>query len=176
MGLTICYGIIDEHNGRIWAESQPGRGATFVIELPVVAGTPRRVGPEADLEPSVTGRSILVVDDEDSIQQLLGSVLQMDNHFVDTASNGREALELIEERHYDLVITDIKMPNMDGRELYQELERRDPLLASRTIFITGDTVSPDTRTFLQQVNNPVLAKPFRVRDVRETIGQILSER
>jgi two-component system NtrC family sensor kinase len=67
------------------------------------------------------------------------------------------------------------MPNMDGRELYQELERRDPLLASRTIFITGDTVSPDTRTFLQQVNNPVLAKPFRVRDVRETIGQILSE-
>ena len=46
---------------------------------------------------------------------------------------------------------------------------------ARTIFITGDTVSPDTRTFLQQVNNPVLAKPFRVRDVRETIGQILSE-
>ncbi len=175
LGLTICYGIIDEHNGRIWAESQPRRGATFIIELPVVAGAPRAAGPEAELEPSVTGRSILVVDDEESIQRLLGSVLQMDNHLVDTASNGREALERIAERTYDLVITDIKMPDMGGRELYEELERRDPRLASRTIFITGDTVSPDTRTFLQQVNNPMLAKPFRVREVRETISRILGE-
>ena len=175
LGLTICYGIIDEHNGRIWAESQPGRGATFIIELPVVAGLPRAADPEAELEQSVKGRSILVVDDEESIQRLLGSVLQMDNHLVDTASNGREALERIAERTYDLVITDIKMPDMGGRELFEQLVKQDPRLAARTIFITGDTVSPDTRSFLQQVNNPVLAKPFRVRDVRETIERILSE-
>ena len=175
LGLTICYGIIDEHNGRIWAESQPGRGATFIIELPVIAGVPRAAGTEAELEQSVKGRSILVVDDEESIQRLLGSVLQMDNHLVDTAKNGREALALIAERTYDLVITDIKMPDMGGRELYEQLVKQDPRLASRTIFITGDTVSPDTRTFLQQVKNPVLAKPFRVREVRETIERILGE-
>ncbi|MCI0855252.1 MAG: response regulator, partial [Chloroflexi bacterium] len=97
------------------------------------------------------------------------------NHLVDTAKNGREALALIAERTYDLVITDIKMPDMGGRELYEQLVKQDPRLASRTIFITGDTVSPDTRTFLQQVKNPVLAKPFRVREVRETIERILGE-
>ena len=123
----------------------------------------------------VEGRSIRVVDDEESIQRLLGSVHQMDNHLVDTASNGREALERIAERTYDLVITDIKMPDMGGRELFEQLVKQDPRLAARTIFITGDTVSPDTRSFIQQVNNPVLAKPFRVREVRETIERILSE-
>ena len=67
------------------------------------------------------------------------------------------------------------MPDMDGRELYDRLTALDSALAHRTIFITGDTVSPDTRSFLQRVNNPCLTKPFRVRDVRETIAQLLAE-
>ncbi|MCH7697388.1 MAG: response regulator, partial [Chloroflexi bacterium] len=87
----------------------------------------------------------------------------------------REALERIAEHHYDIVITDIKMPEMGGRELYERLLKQDPALAARTIFITGDTVSPDTRAFLQDVKNPVLAKPFKLREVRETIGRILDD-
>ena len=114
-----------------------------------------------------------MVDDEASIQRLLGSILQMDGHQVDTARNGVEALERIDRQHYDVVITDIKMPDMDGRDLYQRLLELDRALARRTIFITGDTVSPETRSFLQQVRNPCLAKPFRVREVRETILQVL---
>ncbi len=174
LGLTICYGIIDEHNGRIWAESQPGRGTTFIIELPIIQGAPK-AQPEAEPEPTIAAHSILVVDDEESIQRLLGSVLELDDHVVDTAKNGREALERIAEHDYDVVITDIKMPNMGGRELYEQLLKQNPALAARTIFITGDTVSPDTRAFLQDVSNPVLAKPFRVREVRDTIGRILGE-
>ena len=175
LGLTLSYGIIDEHGGRIWAESQPGHGATFTIELPIVQGVGQPASPEeAAPEPAITGRSILVVDDEESIQRLLGSILELDGHRVDTARNGREALKRIERQHYDMIITDIKMPDMDGRELYQRLLELDRNLAERTVFITGDTVSPDTRTFLDQVDNPCLAKPFRVRDVRETIDQILS--
>ena len=176
LGLTISYGIIDEHGGRIWAESQPGRGTTFVIELPVVQGAQQRAGPtEREPQPKVTARSILVVDDEESIQRLLGSILEMDGHRVDKASNGREALERIRKRDYDVIITDIKMPDMDGRGLYQRLLDLDRNLARRTIFITGDTVSADTRTFLQGVDNPCLAKPFRVREVRETIAAVLAQ-
>jgi two-component system NtrC family sensor kinase len=176
LGLTISYGIIDEHGGRIWAESQPGKGTTFVIELPVVRGPERRLEVEQEEQrPAMEARSILVVDDEQSIQRLLGSILQMDGHRVDTARNGREALDYIGRRRYDLVITDIKMPDMDGRDLYQHLREIDMDLARRTIFITGDTVSPETRTFLQRVHNPCLAKPFRVREVRETILQLLSD-
>jgi len=177
LGLTISYGIIDEHGGRIWAESQPNRGSTFIIELPIVQqGREAPRGPEVEEpESSVTPRSILVVDDEASIQRLLGSILELDGHQVETARNGREALERIGRHRYDVIITDIKMPDMDGRELFQRLLNLDPALAHRTIFITGDTVSPDTRTFLQRVNNPCLTKPFRVREVRDTISQILAE-
>jgi CheY-like chemotaxis protein len=133
-------------------------------------------GPEVEApESAVTPRSILVVDDEASIQRLLGSILELDGHQVETARNGREALERIGRHRYDVIITDIKMPDMDGRELFRRLLSLDPALAHRTIFITGDTVSPDTRTFLQHVNNPCLTKPFRVREVRETISQILAE-
>ncbi|MEX0786537.1 MAG: ATP-binding protein, partial [Dehalococcoidia bacterium] len=174
LGLTICYGIIEDHGGRIWAESQSGRGTTFIIELPIVAGAGRPATPEAEPEPAISGRSILVVDDEESIQRLLGSLLEMDGHRVDTARNGREALEHIGRHRYDLVITDIKMPDMDGRDLYRQLLDQDRALAERTVFITGDTVSPDTRSFLDQVANPCLTKPFRVREVRETIGRILA--
>ena len=173
LGLTISYGIIDGHGGRIWAESQPGRGTAFIIELPIVQGSERpRAAPEEELS-TATGGSILVVDDEESIQRLLGSILEMDGHQVDTARNGIEALERIGQGHYDVLITDIKMPNMDGRALYQRLLELDNDLAQRTVFITGDTVSPDTRDFLDQVRNPCLAKPFRIRQVRETISQIL---
>ena len=176
LGLTISYGIIDEHGGRIWAESEPGRGTTFIIELPIVRGDGRHAAPEEEEpEAAVTGRSILVVDDEESIQRLLGSILQMDGHRVDTARNGREALEFIDQRHYDVIITDIKMPDMDGRELHQRLRELDSDLARHTIFITGDTVSPETRSFLERVSNPVLAKPFRIREVRETLSAILEE-
>ena len=175
LGLTISYGIIQDHGGRIWAESQPGHGSTFVIELPILQGQAPARPAEAEPEAAVAPRSILVVDDEESIQRLLGSILELDGHDVETARNGIEALELLKRRHYDVVITDIKMPDMDCRELYDRLTALDSALAHRTIFITGDTVSPDTRSFLQRVNNPCLTKPFRVRDVRETIAQLLAE-
>jgi two-component system NtrC family sensor kinase len=176
LGLTISYGIIDQHGGKIWAESRPGHGSTFYIDLPIIQGREAVARPEqAEPEAAVAPRSILVVDDEESIQRLLGSILELDGHQVEVARNGVEALERIARRRYDLIITDIKMPDMDGRELHRRLAERDASLAHRTIFITGDTVSPDTRTFLQTVNNPCLTKPFRVRDVRETIAQVLAE-
>ncbi len=174
LGLTICYGIMEDHGGRIWAESQPGRGTSFTVELPILEGAQAPSGPEEQPEPAAGGRSFLVVDDEESIRRLLGSILRDDGHHVDTAGNGKEALEHLAHRRYDVIVTDIKMPDMDGRSLYQRLLDTDPELARRTIFITGDTVNPDTRDFLRSVTNPCLPKPFGVREVRETIGQVLA--
>lgn len=177
LGLTICYSIIDEHAGRIWAENAPGQGATFIVELPVVMGEAATAPPE-ELEKeahAVPTRSVLVVEDEESIQRLLTGLLTMDGHHVDVARNGLEALERVADRPYDVIITDIKMPEMDGQELYQRLQEQDPDLARRTVFITGDTVSVETRRFLERVSNPCLAKPFRMREVRETVERILED-
>ncbi len=179
LGLTISYGIIEEHGGRIWAESKPGRGTTFFIELPVVAraasAPPQKpvAEPLSDAAP-VERRRILVVDDEESIQKLLTGVLEMDGHEVQLASNGREALERVRAEPFDIIISDIKMPVMGGPGLYHKLREEGSPLARRLIFITGDTVAPDTRSFLQSVENDVLAKPFRLRDVRETVRKALT--
>jgi CheY-like chemotaxis protein len=122
----------------------------------------------------VSRRRILVVDDEDSIQKLLTGVLEMDGHDVTIAHNGREALDRIGREPFDLVISDIKMPVMGGAELYKTLKDGGNPLAQRLIFITGDTVAPETRRFLQGVENAVLNKPFRLRDVRETVAITLA--
>ncbi len=177
LGLTISYGIVEEHGGRIWADSTVGRGTTFVIELPIVVGTPvvpRDASPDAASGVPVEARRILVVDDEGSIQQLLTGVLEMDGHDVTLASNGREALDRIETGKFDLIISDIKMPVMGGADMYRELERTGNPLARRVIFITGDTVAPETRRFLQTVETHVLSKPFRLRDVRESVRATLA--
>jgi CheY-like chemotaxis protein len=97
----------------------------------------------------------------------------MDGHEVTIATNGREALHAVEREPFDLIITDIKMPIMGGPDLYRKLRERNNPLARRVIFITGDTVAPDTRSFLQGVDNAVLAKPFRLRDVRESVRAAL---
>jgi CheY-like chemotaxis protein len=178
LGLTISYGIVEDHGGRIWAESKEGRGTTFFIELPMLSGAPSAPAPRAPIEMAPTqgqtGRRVLVVDDEESIKELLTNVLQMDNHEVVLANNGREALDLVGRQPFDLIISDIKMPVMGGAELYQRLHDEGNPLASRLIFVTGDTVAAETRSFLQGVQNPVLSKPFRLRDVRETVAAVLA--
>ena len=175
LGLTISYGIIDDHGGRILVESRAGKGSTFTVELPIVEG-PELPPPEREVErraPVEISRRVLVVDDEENILALLRDVLTSDGHRVDTAGNGEEALAFLAEHGYDLLITDIKMPGMSGQALYQRVKQMDSELASHTVFITGDTVSPETRTFLQRIDNPCLAKPFKVRDVREIVDRLL---
>ena len=125
-----------------------GMRVSVMLHLPALVITQ----PAAAIE----RRRILVVDDEESIQQLLTGVLEMDGHDVHVANNGREALDRVGRERFDLIITDIKMPVMGGPDLYRRLSDDANPLARRVIFITGDTVAPETRKFLQGVDNAVL--------------------
>ncbi|MGE0059206.1 MAG: ATP-binding protein [Dehalococcoidia bacterium] len=182
LGLTICYSIIDEHGGRIWTENLPAGGAVFHIDLPLSTGEEREpegsrggAAAEISLPPAISGRSILVVDDEESIRLLLHDILRLDRHNVKVARSGLEAAEITRHERFDVIITDMKMPGLDGASFYRQVRERDPEQARRIIFITGDTVSPDTRAFLQRVSNPVLSKPFKIGPLRDAIETVLGQ-
>lgn len=178
LGLTISYGIVEEHGGRIWVDSQPSGGALFNIELPLgAAENPPQALPQADQAQATalagTARRVLVVDDEVSIRLLLHDILRLDQHSVALAASGTEAADLVERESFDVIITDLKMPGMDGASFYRQVLERKPEQARRIIFITGDTVNSDTRSFLQGVTNPVLIKPFKIGLLRDAIESVL---
>lgn len=180
LGLSLSYGIIKEHGGNIYARSRVGEGSTFVIELPLITemdkGTslaPELLPQALQFEKLVRDKRILVVDDEKYILEFFVEAFQMFPMKVDTAHNGRVAKEKIQVNDYDLIITDFKMPKMSGRELFDWIKAERPHLAKRIIFVTGDTVSSETRSFFENNDNRYLAKPFKIEEVKEAIQQAL---
>jgi two-component system NtrC family sensor kinase len=178
LGLPLCRGIIEEHGGSLSVESQPGQGTVFRVTLPVpaagsVSEVPTRVA--APLPVSATANTILVVDDEPGIARALAHLLRRDGHTVDTAANGRLALAKLRAQAYDLVLCDLRMPELDGPGLYQALQHAHPHRLPRVIFLTGDTLSPEARAFFDQADVPRLSKPFGVAEVRQLVNQVLRD-
>jgi CheY-like chemotaxis protein len=126
----------------------------------------------AETAPAVTGKRILVVDDERLVLQLLGEMLGADHHTVDTVGDGTQALEVLRRTSYDLILSDVRMPYLDGPGLYRALERRLPDLCRRFVLMTGDVLSAEIQTFLEQTGVPGLSKPFDRGEVRRVIQKI----
>ncbi len=174
LGLSLCQGIIEEHGGTIRVVSEPGRGATFLIDLPVVTPPVVTAPAPAEAPPAIASKSILVVDDEPDIAATLAEMLQGAGHRVEVAADGQMALEMLQHHGYDLVVTDTKMPVLDGLELYRGLERRFPQLRHRIIFVTGDVLDQDKRNFLAATGAPCLAKPFDLDEVLAVVQRVLA--
>jgi two-component system, NtrC family, sensor kinase len=180
LGLSLSYGIIKEHGGNIYAISRPGEGATFVIELPIISKIaddaaifPELLPHAPQFEQLIRNKRILIVDDEQYILEFFVEIFRPYPMKADTAGNGKAAMEMLIRNEYDLVITDFKMPQMGGRELFEWIKEKRPHLAKRIIFVTGDTVSTETRSFFEQYCNLYLAKPFKIEEVKEVIQQTL---
>ena len=174
LGLTIVYGILEEHGGHVNVESKLGKGATFQFELPL-ADNAAEARPAAQPRAArrASGRSILVIDDEASIREVLLVLLSRDGHEVETVAEGLAALERLAERDFDLIITDVRMPGVDGIDFYNRVRAWNPAVAERIIFTTGDIVNPVTRDFLASVQNRHLQKPFSLAEVRDVITAML---
>jgi len=175
LGLPLCQGIIEGHGGTIRVTSLPGQGTTFRIALPL--GAAPETGPvlpdSEGASPPVPSAAILLVDDEPGIVKALTRLLQRDGHRVDTAANGRLALAQLQARPYDLILSDLRMPELDGPGLYRALAQQAPLLCQRFIFLTGDTLSPETVAFVAQSGVPRLTKPCTAAEVRRAIALVL---
>ncbi|HSC58814.1 MAG TPA: ATP-binding protein [Gemmatimonadales bacterium] len=170
LGLAISQGIAKEHGGRISLTTAPGAGATFTVEFP---GDGRPVA-EEPAEPVVHAtagpRRILVIDDEPHILHYMRATLESWGHSVDTADDGARGLERARATEPDLIITDLRMPRMSGREFFESLAVVRPDLAARVAFSTGDTIRGDTLAFLERQGRPVLHKPFSLSELRRLIS------
>ena len=179
LGLSVTLGIVRSHEGTMGVESAVGQGTTFRFELPLVA-CQRPQAPAAEPVPSAPATTrrlrVLVVDDEEVLTELLTDVLRSAGHEVDKARDGRTALDMALKRSYDAILSDLKMPGLDGQGLYVALCQHRPEMRHRFIFSTGDLANPKVQTFFQQSGCASLSKPFKLEAVLKLVEQVGSHR
>jgi len=176
LGLSICYSIVQSHGGRLTADSRPGLGATFVVDLP--AHDKAMVTRAAAAAPAVQriGRGhVLVVDDEEDVAGMLGDLLKVLGVSATVVSDAESAWSALtrEDRVFDAVTLDLRMPGTSGRTLYERLEGRVPAAAARVIFLTGDTADAETERFLRDAGRPVLTKPLALEPLALALTPLL---
>ncbi len=175
LGLSICHGIVKEHGGDISVCSRPGK-TEFVIKLPAYVSKSRLEIMTEDnnvIKLDLAKKPwILVVDDEYEISELLIEVFSQKFHAI-KASNGKEALEKLRKQKVDVIITDLKMPEMNGMELYEKLLDEFPDYEKKVVFTTGIVSDMETINFLKKYNLPYLKKPFKIKELFAAVNSVL---
>ena len=167
MGLTMSQGIVQEHNGRIEVESAPGRGTLFRLVFPFSSSTPTPApAPKPNDTADLDGLRLLVVDDEPMVRTVTTKLLRLRGHTVEAVDGGPAALEALERDGFDVVVTDLSMPDMSGRELAAAIRARYDGLP--VLLLTGDTdaESPDVAA--------VVKKPFELDDLDAEVRRVSS--
>jgi PAS domain S-box-containing protein len=174
LGLSLVHNLVAEHGGEVRVESRPGAGATFRVDLPATA---RAVAPprEAGEAPPSAPRRILVVDDETSVRRVIARSLARRGHRVDEAAEGGEALGLVDAARgagdsYDLIISDLRMPGLDGMQLLARLRQQDETMAERLVFLTGDTADEACMRIRSEARIPVLTKPIDMTELARVVA------
>ncbi len=176
LGLAVSRSLARDHGGSLVLEqASPLGGACFRLSLPLSGESGAASAPAAQDEAANAERSrILVVDDESEVAELIRDMLESAGHEVAVAESGAVALELLDTARFDAVVSDLRMPDMDGAELWREVGRLHPALAGRMMFITGDTLSPGARDFLGATGCPKLDKPFSKADLVAGVSALLA--
>ncbi|MFA6224161.1 MAG: PAS domain S-box protein [Desulfomonilaceae bacterium] len=175
LGLAVVYGIVEQHGGRIVCDSQPSVGTTFSIYFPAIEEVPQEQHSEKKEPPRGRGETILVVDDEANIIELTARILNQSNYRVITAVNGEEALELYEKhgQGISLVILDLMMPGMGGRECLRALLKKDPKIR---VLVASGGLKPGVEGDLKEAGEKgTIRKPFDMANLLEKIRKILDE-
>ncbi len=183
LGLSIAHSIMTDHKGRIVYQQSSLGGAGFLLEFPILSSSDGVPASEDALAASAARQSIdrgtalsriLVLDDEKELAEMLCEMLQILGHKPSLCHSSKQALDLIGKTRFDLIISDFRMPELNGQQFYELATRRFPELASRIVFITGDVINEETRTFLGSTGNPHIGKPFSLDKIKSVIAEVLN--
>lgn len=172
VGLSLCHNIVESHGGRISVKDAIGGGAAFVFTLPISTEKASKGTATAAVAADyhVPPQRILIVDDEVELAQTLADILAPDQHATTIVNNGQQALDMLATQSFDFIISDLRMPVLDGPGLYRALEKSGSPYISRIIFVTGDTLSIPVREFITSYALDVIEKPYTPEDVRRAIA------
>ena len=181
LGLAICRQLIDRMGGRLWAENNPGRGATFAFDLDV-----ERTRVEADAKSNVESLGgdgdlasrphILIVDDNATNRVVAQALCEMFGCSSETAEDGVEALEAVQERRFDLILMDIKMPRMDGVQATEAIRAlTGPARDIPIVALTANADPDDAKKYLAIGMAAVVEKPIKPERLRMAMIQALQE-
>ena len=182
LGLSICYGIISDHKGEVFIENT-SNGAMATMKIPAIMEMDTKDKdtviddePVSMLYENQKRQSlIMVVEDEADLLDLMVDALSP-HYKVITFENGRKACDNLEEYAWELIISDLRMPVMNGMEFYHEAIKKNPGLKKRFLFITGDTYDVEVKEFLETTGVTYLRKPFRIKELRESVHKHLQSR
>jgi len=170
LGLSIAYSIITRHGGTIEVETKEGKGAAFIINLPVPAELKEKVGKHITTR-EVKTANILVIDDEEMVRNILGSLLIQGGHNVYKASSGKEGLDIFDNEAIDLVFTDVGMPGMSGWKVAKSIKVKDPSIP--VALITGWGIQIDDEKMKESGADLILNKPFKMNQVLDLVAEAM---
>ena len=174
LGLSLSRSIIRELGGDISVSNNRGCGATFTLDLPIVADVVGEDDDSSSDDPNALApdRSVLIVDDEDYITELVESVLQKCGYRSDRLNDGGPAIELMKTNDYDILICDLHMPGVSGRELIEwtRLNRQN----MRVLLLSGDVARTDVSDFAKAYGIHFLSKPFSVAELTKAVQRLFS--
>jgi two-component system NtrC family sensor kinase len=177
LGLSLSRAIVGNHQGTMSADSVLGKGTTLTVELPLIEPREGELEPPAPAEETAPSSRralrLLVVDDEVVLIDLLADFLKHAGHQVDHARDGRRALDLATERDYDVILSDLKMPGLDGQGLFERLCAVKPEMKTRFVFSTGDLANPKVQAFFDESGSHYLVKPFKLESVLAVLDQVV---
>jgi len=172
LGLSIVYNLLQNHKGTIQITSQEQKGTAITITLPVEKSENQSF--IKNLGSSSKGSKILIIDDDEFLRDVMKDILE-ESYEVDIAESGDQAITKITSKNeYNLILTDIRMPGIDGPTLYNWVKNNYPGLEKRMVFTTGDTYDPETNKFLDSIGNIYISKPFFVDDLRKVVKKMLA--
>lgn len=177
VGLALCHNIIEGHGGHLTIQETVGGGATFLLNLPASTGKDVEENKDIGISDAQSDQplKLLLIDDEVELSQTLADLLEPLGHDIDLAANGAIAIEKLKKNKFDVIISDLRMPVMDGPTMYAELSKSLPEYTNRIIFVTGDTLSPHVNEFLKNNPGPVIEKPYLLADVRKALKALLKD-